>query len=52
MLNCLVGVAFVVSRRHDKLHALAKQLMGGACRKHACIQIYGVEANFKTKVGS
>ena len=36
--NCLVGVAFEVSRRYTKLHAFAKQLMGMACRTYACTQ--------------
>ena len=35
MQNHLLGVAFEVSRRHAKLHAFAKQLMGAARRTYA-----------------
>ena len=50
MQNHLMGVAFEGSRRHAKLHAFAKQLMGVA-RTYAC-QICEVEVCFTTEVGS
>ena len=48
MQNRLVGVAFEVSRRHTKLHAFAKQLMGVACRTYAYTQTCEVEVCFTT----
>ena len=35
-----MGVAFEVRRQHAKLHEFAKQLMGLARRKYACIASY------------
>jgi len=52
MLNCLVGVAFEVSRRHIKLQPFVKQLMGMACRTYACTQTCEAEVCFTTILGS
>ena len=48
--NCLMGIAFEVSRRHTKLHAFAKQFMGVVRRPYACTQTCEVEVCFTTKV--
>jgi len=52
MQNHLVGVAFKVGRRHTKLHAFAKQLVGVARRTYTCTQICVMEVCFTTKLGS
>jgi len=49
MQNCLVGVAFEVSRRHVKLHAFAKQLIGGAHHMYTCTQTCEVEVCLQQK---
>ena len=49
MQNHLVGVAFEVDRRHNKLHAFAKQLMGVAHRTYACTQTCVMEVCFYNK---
>ena len=52
MQNHLVGVAFEVSRQYTKLHAFAKQLIGGTYHTYTSIQTCDVEGYFTTKVGS
>ena len=52
MQNHLVDVAFEVSRRHTKLHAFVKQLLGVAHHMCACTQTCEVEVCFTIKVGS
>ena len=46
------GVAFEVGRRHPKLCAFAKPLMGVARHTYACTQTCVVEVCFTIKVGS
>ena len=43
MQNRLVGVVFEVSRWYAKLYTFANQLMDGALRKYASIQICDVK---------
>ena len=52
MQNRLAGVDFKVSKWHVKLHAFAKQLMGGTCRMYGCTQTCDMEVCFTTKIGS
>ena len=52
MHHWLMGMASEEGQHVYKFYAFTKQLMGGAPRTYACIQINELEMPFTTKVGS